>query len=254
MISWSLRAAIIIIATAPSSWIIAQQIAASDDGAGAPISARLSDAAIKAMRERDYDGAILRLREAIIQNPRDAGATYEPTAVRNEDISSHGRSQVLKMIADRPLMGTYLDKSDELWNWAALKFSINIVGTDLEWDPTPTDDPQCPSQVHLPHPGDPGRIRIRDIPSDDRVDKAAAFDWLWSHLVYELHNFENAAAFEDLYDQVREKKIDGEQFVKEMFEIELKTDQPPLSSCHLRASAIFAGTRGLVIIFVGLAV
>jgi tetratricopeptide (TPR) repeat protein len=178
--------------------------------------------------EKDYDAAIDFLREAISSNPDDMGAKYDPKLFQRQqpDDAEHGRKQLLKMLADRPLMNRYLDESDDLWSWAAWKYGAKIAGSKVVWDSSPTDDPNCPAQHHIPTHGEDGTIRIRDLSLDDFLNnKTAAFDRLWSGAVFELHNIENAAEFDELYDRAKSGDVTEEEFVKSMFTIELKAGQ-----------------------------
>lgn len=178
--------------------------------------------------DQNYDRAIDLLLEAILSNPDDIGADYDPKVFLHQptDALEHGRKQLLKMLADRPLMNRYLDESDDLWSWAAWKYGAKIAGSKVVWDSSPTDDPHCSAQHHIPTHGEDGTIRIRDLSLDDFLNnKTAAFDRLWSGAVFELHNIENAAEFDELYDRAKSGDVTEEEFVKSMFTIELKAGQ-----------------------------
>jgi hypothetical protein len=177
---------------------------------------------------QNYDLAIDLLREAILSNPNDIGADYDPKVFLHQpsDAPEHGRKQLLKMLADRPLMNQYLDESDDLWSWAAWKYGAKIAGSNVVWDSSPTVDANCPAQHRMPTHGKDGAVQVRKVSLDDVMNnKAAAFDRLWSGAVYELHNIENAAEFDELFHRAKCGTVTEEEFVKSMFTIELKAEQ-----------------------------
>src|SRR5262245_26071780 len=88
--------------------------AVADQGNSSPAAA---EDAISALRVKDYDRAIDLLRTAIALNPNDAGIDYDPTAFNPDEISDHGHTQLLKMVAERPLMGRFLVQSGTLARW-----------------------------------------------------------------------------------------------------------------------------------------
>jgi len=201
----------------------ADQAAGTDDATVAEIKSLVEDAQL-ALFSKEYDEATTLLRKAIALNSHDAGANYDPIQFRRESPSAYGLSQVRQMLNDRPLMAAYTGEEDDLVNWAACRFSARINGGQMKWDASATDDPQCDSQMHVPHPGDPGFIRIRNLSEAD-TNKTAGFEWLWSHAVFELHNVDNAADFDALYEKARQNKITEDDFVKSMFLLELRAEQ-----------------------------
>jgi hypothetical protein len=60
---------------------------------------------------------------------------------------------------------------------------------------------------------------------DNPPDEVAAFDWMWSCAIFELHNVESSKDFLDVDQQAREGRISEREFVKRMFTVELRAQQ-----------------------------
>ena len=208
----------------------------------------LGEQAVVALNNMDYDKGIDLLRKAISCNEGDEGANYDPWVVAGTDRNGvgpttlardvtenqlarqrrayqHGCEQVQAMLSDRPLMRSHLLASDELWKWAARKYSIRILGSEINWDPSPTVLPDITAEHSPPRPGLPGRIRLNDLETDNIAHQAIAFEILWSCAAFELHNIEYARQSQHLADQVRLDNITEDEFVRSMCLLEMKAIQ-----------------------------
>lgn len=220
-----------------------QKISISDEARSFAARA-LAHEAEMALRERNYSFGIALLRSAIASNPEDAGANYDlwafdaqsnfrfPLMTDDELARSqfqeirYGHVQLSRMISDRPAMGAYVQRSDQLWNWAARKYSSKILASPLIWDSEPPDDPQCGAQHFAPFDGQPGKICVTDFPYDGpKGDKPTAFEVLWSFAAFELHNIENSKDFLALYHGALRGTLSEEQYVKSSCTLEYKAIQ-----------------------------
>lgn len=197
-------------------------------------SEELADKAIAELQNKNYYKAISLLNLAIASNAGDEGAGFNPMlfAVRENDSLSYGQKQLENMLRDRPLMKRYLDSSDDVWRWAALKYGEKVLGCDVEWDFGRLIT-GLTAEHDFPTKGHPGRIRVKKPSFDPTIydaaalnmKSAAAFEELWSCVVFELYNIQSADQFQRLSDQILDDKIDRDKFVKTMFFIETRAAQ-----------------------------
>jgi hypothetical protein len=238
------RAAFALLLYASQAYAQKSQATSISDEARVFSAKALAHGAEVALRERNYDLGIILLRSAIASNPDNAGANYDLWAfdaqsnfclprVTDEELARsqfleirHGHVQLNRMISDRPAMGAYLNRSDELWNWATRKYSSKILVSPLIWDSEPPDDPMCSAQHFTPYDGEPGKVCITDFPYDGtKGDKPTAFEILWSFAAFELHNIENSKDFLALYHGALRGTISEEEYVKTSCTLEYKAIQ-----------------------------
>ena len=194
-------------------------------------SQELADEACVALQHKDYDKAISLLEKAIASNKGDAGSNFDPLsyAVHKEDSLWHGRTQLVKMLKDRPLMKTYLRTSDEIWSWACSKYGDKVLGRRVEWDSSVLKT-ELKAEHDIPDDGQLGKIRIRNLSIDPNLsevdaqtEKSKAFESLWECAVFELYNIQHAKEFDQACSKVINGEMDQNTFVKTMFFIEHKT-------------------------------
>jgi hypothetical protein len=133
--------------------------------------------------------------------------------LRESDLE-RGKTELRRMLRDRPEMKRHLSEDDELFQWAAKKFAGEDLPTWIEWqDRWETESEAC----HMP-PDDksPGWIFVKNIRSS-RLQQLAngsqAFDTLWLHAAYELHNIQGHEEFNRLYEKVYAGTITRDEFV-----------------------------------------
>jgi len=165
------------------------------------------------------------LRKAISLDARDAGVAYNPLNFGNPDDEAieHGRTQVARMLADRPQMAAFAQPSDRLCEWAAHQFAKRINGGKLYWSHLGTADRQYPADHVPPSAQCPGMIRVNPI--ETGTEDGVAFDRLWACAVFELHNIRGAKEFERLRDRAVDGSINEEEYVKSMFCLECRAGQ-----------------------------
>jgi hypothetical protein len=185
----------------------------------------LAGEAAAALRKGDYDEAARLMERAIKANQGDVGIDYDPWKFPKlaDEALDHGRSQLLKMLANRPLMDAHLAVSDDLWKWTSRKYASKVFAGDIVWD----DSPPTGQAEHIPPDvAGTGKIRVKNAPADLNAKKeAAAFEDLWSSAVFELHNIHNAAEFNRLDEQVRAGEILEGEYVKGIWLAEFKAVQ-----------------------------
>jgi hypothetical protein len=200
----------------------------------ASVPDKLLTKAVIALQNNDYAQAISLLRKAITSNDGDAGANYDPLdfPIFEKDALNHGQLQLQSMLRDRPLMGAFLNPTDDIQTWAALKFAEDVLGSRIDWDPENPKSLLLSAEHIPPYNGEPGRIFVRDIslqskPGDsrERSEKAEIFEQLWSAAVFELHNIKNAREFFEIETKAINGDLDQDTFVKSMFLGEFKTTQ-----------------------------
>lgn len=136
----------------------------------------------------------------------------------------HGHEQVRSMLKDRPKMSFYednagisheVDPNDEIWNWAASKFSGSDFGKPVSWSSEIPIRPE--SCFFADHSYVKNRIRVAskfcstaDLP----------FDLLWRLATFELLNIEGADEFKKIQNDLLECKLNREEYIRKNLAVE----------------------------------
>ena len=191
------------------------------------------------------NGAAL-LELAIDRNPQDVGAAYHPeTTTFQRDIRSE--FQVIRMLIARPAMASGLTRGDTLYRWAAHRFGAFEGRQRVSWN---SREPEVRGVktygMNIPSTDDGNsEVFVRSTRmTNPACGQERSFEALWSTLVFELHNVARGAEFESLHERARMGAIERDQYVEEMFSLELKAAQET-RAFYLRVYLPWATARGL---------
>lgn len=138
------------------------------------------------------------------------------------ELLEHGKRQVENMIKDRPNMGAYptdtgfklVRPTDPFYELAVRKFAGEDTSSPVFWDAA---EPATEAEHTIPFRDDIGSIRVsRNIKHEHAGEwkgKEKAFELLWLHAVFELHNIAGAASFLDLHDRALNGRIEREAYI-----------------------------------------
>lgn len=152
-----------------------------------------------------------------------AGLTGFVLTARAATPLDHGDQQVETMLKDRPAMAQCLTidgtikkitSDDAIWVAAAQAYDQKIVGSTIDWDPSPLKlKPPIGAEHSDPWQGRPALIRLRiDLPKDGR-EMPASFEQLWSHCVFELFNVANDEQFLAIYQRALHGEISRQEWL-----------------------------------------
>ena len=162
---------------------------------GLPGAIRLLHEAVRP-KERRRDGSIRRLHLRIKQNENLQGGYYRFQANRRQLTESdleRGKSELRRMLRDRPEMARDLTEEDELFQWAVRKFAGEDVAKGIHWlpsDHSQLSDGLSRGGIH----GWPGEVFIRDCHGQVSYmppGTPKSFEELWSCLAFEVHNVQD---------------------------------------------------------------
>jgi hypothetical protein len=145
-------------------------------------------------------------------------------ALSAEDIG-HGEDQLERVIRDRPSMEKYVSKGKPIWDWVTRQFAGEYVGVRIYWRDSINPSNGQAIQWNLgsccipPEHGQPGVITVAVTEKGKILDG----EQLWSHLIFELYNIRNAAAFKELEKEAAQSRVTKEQFIDQVARLEYKT-------------------------------
>ncbi|NQU22883.1 MAG: tetratricopeptide repeat protein [Candidatus Nealsonbacteria bacterium] len=173
------------------------------------------------LHKRAYDAGVADLEKAIHLNPDDTGAVYQPQGTRelSDEALEHGRTQLRRMLQDRPAMATHGEDAGVLGAWAVRKFAGGDLSLLIDWDP---ELPTHSEAEHVaPMRGRRARIRVHPKYLDEPdEEKDRPFEELWSNAVYELHNLGFARDFVELHNDAFAGEVSKEEFVAGILQLE----------------------------------
>lgn len=139
-----------------------------------------------------------------------------------------GLKQMSHMLADRPVMKTFIiggqthwvTREDTIWKWVAEHYAGKVTGFHAAWhEAPPTGD------GHAMHAYGPDKVYIYvALPSDaTEPSHNRAFEQMWSSVVFELLNMENAAGFGAATQEARAGRCTREEFILMYAKVEHQT-------------------------------
>lgn len=129
------------------------------------------------------------------------------------------------MLADRPIMKTYLvggqtlwvRQQDSLWKWVAEHYAGKTTQFWTAWHEAP---PTEGFEAMHAYSTDKAYIYLKDLPSQAESDHNRTFELLWSSVVFELLNLENAQGFREATTAAYEGRCTRHEFVRKYAELE----------------------------------
>jgi tetratricopeptide (TPR) repeat protein len=170
----------------------------------------------------NYKQGVQSIENAIRLNLTDPAAVFEPwnKSVVTTEAYRHGEQQIRQMLKDRPVMGQFGKKNDELFQWAVRKFGGEDLHKLIFWNGSALP-PDTNSMYHFPTAEGHGYIQVRGENTDgsDKT-KARSFEEMWSDAVFELYNIANTKQFRRLNDDAIAGKVSKEEYVVKTIELE----------------------------------
>ncbi len=134
-----------------------------------------------------------------------------------------GRSQLERMLRDRPAMSPYVREGDELWNWMIRQFAGEYVKGGIWWDarnPKPLWDAMSYDAVR----GEKAHIQVsknRYISKDNHYGEPKTGPILWIETIFEIFNLKLSNLDYSTEILAKQGKISKEELVfKEMLKEE----------------------------------
>jgi len=182
-----------------------------------------------AIKLGDYLRAQTYLSQAIERNPNDIGKNYKPmecSAGENASDEDWGKSQLVRMLRDRPTMRQGIEEGDALWKWTSHRFRPRILNARIEWD---SKQPKSTTALYYYYRGKAGlnlRIQVNNsYVRGRRKGQDRPFEELWQSIVFELHNIHRSHEFGRLDCSARKRTISKSEYVRARFGLEFLTAQ-----------------------------
>jgi len=168
--------------------------------------------------DRRVQRTIEAVADRVRRNPRLQGGYYQFQANKRllkESDLERGKTQLRRMLRDRPEMARGLTEEDELFQWAARKFAGEDVPTWIEWQ-NMSDISDFDAWHQPPDEDTPGQIFVRKVhgpPSRMTWGSAPSFDELWMWAAYEMHNIQSHREFHELWDRALAGTITRDEYI-----------------------------------------
>lgn len=138
---------------------------------------------------------------------------------------SWGLNQMNHMLADRPVMKTFLigdqthwvRREDTIWQWTAQCFAGAATGFRIAWHEAP---PISIAEAMHTYSKEKAYIYIDPATLDADASHNTVFELLWSYAVFELLNAENAAGFSKLDWAAYDGSCSREEYAREYARLE----------------------------------
>lgn len=144
---------------------------------------------------------------------------------KSETPESWSQKQMRHMLADRPVMKTYLvggqtlwvRQQDSIWQWVAKRYAGKTTQFWTAWhEAAPTEGFEA---MHA-YAQDKAYIYLKDLPAQAASGHNETFEQLWSKAVFELLNLENAQGFRAAATAAYEGKCTRNEFVRKYAALE----------------------------------
>jgi hypothetical protein len=133
----------------------------------------------------------------------------EPRTLSLLDLE-YGRSQVDRMMRDRPAMAEVVEKGDAIYEWASRRFGGLSCGQRIGWHSGP-ERGSARASCRPPRPGVAGSIFLRL----SYKGKDLSAQQLWSRAVFELHNISNGPLWAELEKRVLDGSLSKSEYIEE---------------------------------------
>ena len=121
---------------------------------------------------------------------------------------AHGRTQLQRILTDRPAMAKLVQPNDPIGQWVILQLAGAQSHALVHWQPQASADFHIPEGVAAVHayatPTSTAKIWVR--PSQDA-------EQLWASLIYELHNLHHGAAFRQITLDAQQFRCDEQEYI-----------------------------------------
>lgn len=183
----------------------------------------LARKAVARIEDGDYETGITLLKNAIQKNEGDIGQLYSPGILIDIQDFLWGEKQLLKMLADRPIMRSEIEEGDELWVWACTKFAGFGTTKRIKWDPTPPSF----NAEYVPHTKNSHglvRVSFKDLVGPQK-GRQLTFEEAWQAAIFELHNIDRSEPYVRLCEFARHGQISRAEFIKSAIALEYMANQ-----------------------------
>jgi hypothetical protein len=144
---------------------------------------------------------------------------------KSETAESWAQKQMQHMLADRPLMKTYLvgeqilwvRQQDSIWQWVAERYSGKTTQFWTAWHEAPPVETFEAMHAYGEHKA---YLYIKEIVPPASHDHNKTFEALWSCAVFELFNLENNEGFSDLSTQAYQGNCTRIEYARKFAELE----------------------------------
>lgn len=144
---------------------------------------------------------------------------------KSETPESWSLKQMQHMLADRPVMKTYLvgkqilwvRPQDSIWQWVAEHYAGKTTRFWTAWHEAPPVEKFEAMHAYGQHKA---YLYIKEIGPPGSDDHNRTFETLWSCAVFELFNLENAQGFHNLSLLAYEGKCTRIEYARKMAELE----------------------------------
>lgn len=135
------------------------------------------------------------------------------------------KRQMSHMLADRPVMKTYvvgsqilwISQQDSLWQWVAERYAGKTTKFWTAWHEAPPADNS--GAMHA-YGQDKAYLYLEDLKASVAGGHNEIFEELWSRTVFELLNLENAAGFSEAASAAYEGTCSRNEFVRQYAALE----------------------------------